>query len=215
MTRHRFVERLLNGPRAGRWRRRPRWVVRRTTQAGPAAQVLASAWPSAVAVAVSSLVASAVLFGAEGTHGRRSLIIVVVPWLAVRRLTDADQARRAPCVARRCSRMWRERSAPARRCVRRCLSRDRADASLRPQLADRVRCTWPTVGALDVALDAWCEREPSEGLRLAVAALTLGLDAGGAPGRALDGVAASLRERLAVDRRAGGAVSAKRGRQQS
>ena len=59
---------------------------------------------------------------------------------------------------------------------------------------------WPRVARSRVALQTWWERQPVEGLRMAVAALTLGIDAGGAHGRALDGVAESLRERLAVDR---------------
>lgn len=48
------------------------------------------------------------------------------------------------------------------------------------------------------ALEAWGTRSPSPGVRLAVAALCLGAETGGAQARAVDGVAATLRERLAV-----------------
>ena len=48
------------------------------------------------------------------------------------------------------------------------------------------------------ALEAWGTRSPSQGVRLAVAALCLGAETGGAQARAVDGVAATLRERLAV-----------------
>jgi tight adherence protein B len=50
------------------------------------------------------------------------------------------------------------------------------------------------------ALDRWTERRPVPGVRLAVGALTVALASGGAPARAVDGVAATLRERAEVDR---------------
>jgi tight adherence protein B len=49
------------------------------------------------------------------------------------------------------------------------------------------------------ALEAFAARRPSPGVRLAVAALCLGVDTGGAQARAVDGVAATMRERLAVE----------------
>lgn len=49
------------------------------------------------------------------------------------------------------------------------------------------------------ALEAWGARSPSPGVRLSVAALCLGAETGGAQARAVDGVAATLRERLAVE----------------
>ncbi len=49
------------------------------------------------------------------------------------------------------------------------------------------------------ALEALAERRPRPGVRLAVAALCLGIDTGGAQARAVDGVAATMRERLGVE----------------
>jgi tight adherence protein B len=49
------------------------------------------------------------------------------------------------------------------------------------------------------ALDAWHERGPRPGVRLAVAALCLGAETGGGQARAVDGVAATLRERQGVE----------------
>jgi tight adherence protein B len=49
---------------------------------------------------------------------------------------------------------------------------------------------------LSAALDAWAGRCPVAGVRLAVAALALGADTGGAQARAIDGVAATIRDRL-------------------
>lgn len=50
------------------------------------------------------------------------------------------------------------------------------------------------------ALDRWGGRRPLPGVRLAVSALALGAEAGGAHARAIDGVAATVRSRLAVGR---------------
>jgi tight adherence protein B len=48
------------------------------------------------------------------------------------------------------------------------------------------------------ALEALAARRPLPGVRLAVAALCVGVETGGAQARAVDGVAATLRDRLAV-----------------
>lgn len=52
--------------------------------------------------------------------------------------------------------------------------------------------------SLVTALDGWGRRRPLPGVTLAVSALGLGVETGGAHARALDGVAATLRARLAV-----------------
>lgn len=54
--------------------------------------------------------------------------------------------------------------------------------------------------ALAAALDRWGQRRPLPGVRLAVSALALGAETGGAHARAIDGVAATVRSRLAVGR---------------
>ena len=51
---------------------------------------------------------------------------------------------------------------------------------------------------LVAALEDWARRSSRSGVRLAVAALSLGAETGGAQARAVDGVAATLRDRLAV-----------------
>lgn len=50
------------------------------------------------------------------------------------------------------------------------------------------------------ALRRWTEGRPHPDLRLAAGALVVALSAGGSPARAVDGVAATLRERAEVDR---------------
>ncbi|HUR48807.1 MAG TPA: type II secretion system F family protein [Acidimicrobiales bacterium] len=48
------------------------------------------------------------------------------------------------------------------------------------------------------ALNAWADRQPSGSIRLAAAALSLGAETGGANARAVEGVASTVRQRLAV-----------------
>ena len=88
----------------------------------------------------------------------------------------------------------------------------RSGASLRQAVAE---AAGPTPGALGRelatvarqvergatlvdALEGLAARRPVPGVRLAVAALCLGVETGGAQARAVDGVAATLRDRLAV-----------------
>lgn len=52
--------------------------------------------------------------------------------------------------------------------------------------------------ALVAALDGWMARCPTRGVRLAVAALALAAESGGAAAKAIDGVAATLRANLAA-----------------
>jgi tight adherence protein B len=53
---------------------------------------------------------------------------------------------------------------------------------------------------LTEAMDRWADRRSSASVRLVVGVLTVALTSGGAPARAVDGVAATLRERAEVDR---------------
>jgi tight adherence protein B len=61
----------------------------------------------------------------------------------------------------------------------------------------RVSAVAKAVGVV-AALEEWSQRRPLPGVRLAVAALCLGVETGGAQARAVDGVAATLRQRLAT-----------------
>jgi tight adherence protein B len=63
---------------------------------------------------------------------------------------------------------------------------------------DRVDAATRRGVPLLVALDALAVRAPSAGVRLAVAALALGVETGGAQARAIDGVAMTLRDRFAA-----------------
>jgi tight adherence protein B len=88
----------------------------------------------------------------------------------------------------------------------------RSGASLRAAVAEAAAATDGALGAelarvdadarrgvpLVVALDALAVRLPLPGVRLAVAALSLGVETGGAQARAVDGVATTLRDRIAA-----------------
>jgi tight adherence protein B len=88
----------------------------------------------------------------------------------------------------------------------------RSGASLRQALAEAARVAAGALsddlagvakaaerGATPVAaLEHWARRRPTAGVRLVVAALSLGAEAGGARAQAVDGVAATLRQRLAA-----------------
>ncbi|MGQ0520662.1 MAG: type II secretion system F family protein [Actinomycetota bacterium] len=88
----------------------------------------------------------------------------------------------------------------------------RSGASLRQAVAE---AGWATPGPLGAdlravatavdrgagpgaALEGWAARRPQAGVRLVVAALCLGAETGGATARAVDAVAATLRQRLAA-----------------
>jgi tight adherence protein B len=88
----------------------------------------------------------------------------------------------------------------------------RSGASLRAAVAEAAVATGGRLGVeisrvdsdlrrgvpLVAALHAFAARLPSPGVRLAVAALGLGVETGGAQARAIDGVATTLRDRLAA-----------------
>ncbi len=90
----------------------------------------------------------------------------------------------------------------------------RSGASLVQAIAEAAATTPGTLGAelrrvitavengeaLVAAVDAWARLHASAVVRLAVSALGLGAETGGAHARAIDGVAATIRSRLAVNR---------------
>lgn len=184
-----------NEPQVRSWSRPPRWFAAR---AGLDEAVAERVWPAIVTITAAFLVGSTLLFGVAGLVGAGA-VIAAGPWLLVRRCAARAAQRRAralPVLLEDVARALRS-GASLRQALQ--LSVERADATLVPALRE-VSDALAHGGRLDAALARWLEQQPSEGLRLAVAALLLGIDAGGAHGRALDGVAASLRDRLAVDR---------------
>lgn len=154
-----------------------------------------TAWLAALAL----VPAVAVLLGGLGLAGVALLGVGAVPALVVRSRRGAAEARL-------------ETALPgALEAVARSL---RSGASLRQAVeeAGTARASGPQLGAelaragaeaaqgasLVSALEGVAARRPLPGVRLGVAALCLGAETGGAQARAVDGVAATVRERLAV-----------------
>lgn len=159
-------------------------------------------WPadrlwSAWLVATAVLCASALVAGGPGLAFVAVVVSIAAPGSAARALRGRGAARL-------------EASLPvALEAVARSL---RSGASLRQAVDESAQATPGTLGAdlarvaaesergvpVADALEAWSERRQLPGVRLAVAALGLGAETGGAQARAIDGVAATLRQRLAV-----------------
>jgi tight adherence protein B len=208
--RHRTVaERLASGSSSGGgWARRlpaaPPWLE---TAVGDAAvdvppQTVWAGWLAAILV--TALVAAAVAGVAVAVLA--VVAVVAVPLVALRaRRGEADRRveKELPLALEAVARSLRS-GASVRQAI--------AEAAAAPSGGDgkRGRGRLPTELAtvadqaghgagLIEALEALAVRRPGPGVRLAVAALCLGVDTGGAQARAVDGVAATMRERLAVE----------------
>lgn len=75
----------------------------------------------------------------------------------------------------------------------------RADPVVRRSLVEVRRAVHLGVG-LATALDDWARRCPTPAVRLTVASITLGLEAGGTTAQAIDAVASRVRDRLLLGR---------------
>ena len=189
--------RAADVPTAGRRpSRRPGWRRPWPTPPSPCPPAVAwTAWLGALAVGP----ALAAVAGGPGLAGVAAVALGVAPVLVVR-------SRRGGAGARL------EQALPgALEAVARSL---RSGASLRQAVeeAGRARAAGPQLAAelsraaaeagqgaaLVTALEGIAARRPLPGVRLGVAALCLGAETGGAQARAVDGVAATVRERLAV-----------------
>jgi tight adherence protein B len=173
----------------------PSWVGRRLEDAGVEIDPRTAWWGWAFVSPV--LVLAVAVVAGVGTAGLVALILVATPLVVMK-------ARRGQ------GRLRVERDLPAAlEAIARSL---RSGASVRQALAEagvaspgrlgrelltvagRVEHGEPLVSALESLVAG----PVSAGLRLAVAALCLGVETGGAQARAIDGVASTLRDRLAV-----------------
>ena len=175
----------------------PEWLVRRLALAGIEHEPhrLWLAWISATAV---SVVASTVV-GGPG--------LALVAAVALGAAPPAVLA----SASGRADRMLEEALPGALEAVARGL---RSGASLLQAIGEAATTTTGRLGreleavvaavargaSLTAAVDAWGAMHAVAGVRLAVSALALGAETGGGHARALDGVAASIRSRLAVSR---------------
>ncbi|HEX4904426.1 MAG TPA: type II secretion system F family protein [Acidimicrobiales bacterium] len=154
---------------------------------GALVAVRAAVRSSAVAATRRRLGVRAVLPSARRYVGR-----LVAPMLRAR--ADRAVERDLPEVLDAVARSLRSGSS-LRRAV------DEAAGSATGSLADdlaRVRRALDAGDPLGDALDRWAISRPVAGVRLAVAALSLGAETGGASAQAVDGVAATLRTNLGI-----------------
>lgn len=165
-----------------------------------------------IAGALAALTFVALVAARRGvdTRRRRRLVARLQPHPAAAEvLTDAT-ARVTGSIARRRSAMRIEHDLPlALESMARGL---RSGASLRTAIAEASLVVGGVLGddlgrvvrrvehgaSLADSLEEWTAERPLSGVRLAAAALALGAETGGTQARAVDGVAATLRERIAA-----------------
>ncbi len=175
----------------------PRWLLIRLASAGVEldARPLWATWVGAGAVVTGTAAAT----GGAGLAAVAVVALVVVPLVAL--AVGAGKA----------DRRLEEALPGGLEAVARAL---RSGASLVQAIAEAAATTPGPLGAelrrvttavdngeaLVAAIDAWGRLHASAAVRLAVSALGLGAETGGAHARAIDGVAATIRSRLGVNR---------------
>jgi tight adherence protein B len=173
----------------------PPWVADQLDRADLTAEA-ADLWTAWVGIAVGGVPLAAVA-GGPGLAVVAVLVLVGGPLLGLTLVADRRDRRleaRLPEALEGVARGLRS-GASLR------LALGEAAPALPGRLAEDVRAVVVAADGgvpLPAALEGWVERRPLPGVRLAVAALGLGAETGGAQARALDGVAQTLRGRLAV-----------------
>ena len=173
----------------------PRWLPARLADAGVAVAP-SSAWRAWLA-AITTAAGWAFLGAGAGAGVLAAAVAVAGPCLAWRLLRHRGASRV-------------EAALPA--AVEAVAASLRSGASLRQAVGEAAAATPGLLGTdlaqvaiatergggLIGALEAWADRRPLPGVRLAVAALCLCAETGGAAAQAVDSVAATLRQRLAA-----------------
>jgi tight adherence protein B len=173
----------------------PRWLAPALADAGFAVEP-ALAW-SLWCVCAAAVVPLSLLVGGPGPGAVAAAASVVVPLVVLRSRRGRGDARfeaALPAALEAVARTLRS-GASIRQAV------EEAAAATPGPLGDELARVVTAAGRgmpLVAALEELAERRPLPGVRLAVAALCLGIETGGAQARAVDGVAATLRERLGV-----------------
>ncbi|HZN13290.1 MAG TPA: type II secretion system F family protein [Acidimicrobiales bacterium] len=180
------------------WRRGvapPEWLATRLADAVVPVdgRVVATVWLAALILAP----AAAIVVGGPGLAAALVIALVVGPRLALRMLDGRRAAlveAALPIALEGMARTLRTGGS-----LRHAVAE--AAESIPPPLGDELHAVAAMVGRgapISVALATWVERCPLPGVRLAAAALALAAETGGAQARAVDGVAATIRERLAA-----------------
>ena len=175
--------------------RPPAWVAGALADAGLGADP-AVAWTAWLTGAGAALAVGLLLGGpALAALAVAALTVATLAALRARRgRADADLERALPGALEAVARGLRSGAS-----LNQALHE--ATATTRGRLGMELRRVTAEAGhgaGLVEALDRLAVRRPLPGVRLAVAALCLGMETGGAQARAVDGVAVTMRERLAV-----------------
>lgn len=217
-TTDRVRRRLAAGPHATRpvggrsVPRAPAAVQLALDEAGLTAEAGASAWRIWV-LAAPVMVGAAVLVGGTGLAGLAVVAVTGLPFgvlRAVRGRGDRRSDAALPDLVEDIARRLRTGSSLPQALAGAASGASAAHAEGKPldPAADPAAALSEVVaavergGVLTDELDRWAQRRPRPAVALAVAALTLGVATGGPQARALDAVAATLRDRDAVRREA-------------
>jgi tight adherence protein B len=177
-------------------------------------------WPAGMLVALLVVLSMGALVGARRAGRARVALARLSP--SVDRVSFRVEPPCMPAVVRGLTRRRRDGRADAalpdvleavarglRSGASLLLALDEAVATAGPLAGDLHRITAEATHGSDLAaaLERWSVARPLPGVQLAVSALCLGIEAGGAQARAVDGVAATLRQRhgVAAEARALGA----------
>lgn len=182
-------------PPAGRLRRVPAWMGPALAQIGRRldADRVWRLW----LVVLASAAAAGGLIGGLGAGLVAVLATVAAPlvaWRLLRQRSDDRLEAALPGVVDAVARSLRSGAS-----LRLALAETAAATTgpLAEELAAVAQAADRGASVVD-ALEGWGERQPTAGVRLVVSALCLGAETGGALARAVDGVAATLRQRLAA-----------------
>jgi tight adherence protein B len=176
----------------------PSWVARRVRRAGAPASAIDRWWRSGLGASIAAVVLTAVV----GGPGAAVLVAALAPLVVVLALASVGD-RAAVLVDRELPLVLATVAAGVRSgaslplAVREGAARARGPAG--EDLAMVADSLAAGRGLLEV-LDAWTHDRPTPGVRMAGAALALAAETGGAGARTIDGVASTLRDRVAVDR---------------
>jgi tight adherence protein B len=183
------------------WRRRSRIgglhrpQPRRSPWAEPAPGAL-TASPAAIFAAVAATVAAGVLIAPVLILAAGLTALAARHWWhrRIRAVTDRRRREQLPEALARMAGALRTGSSLTHALIE---AGDGTDAPLGPELSQLARTAEQGEPLLAV-LDQWADSHADTGTRLAATALALASVVGTTPARAIDGVAATLRERLAL-----------------
>ena len=176
----------------------PRSVRRRLRRAGVPVAGADLIWRASVVTAAGAVTGAAAVGGVGA-----AVLVVVIGGLVVLLVVAAVGDRAAVLVDQALPGVLATIAAGVRSGASLTVAVAEGAGRARGPVAEDLAAVVDSLGAgasLVEALDRWTRERPTPGVRMAGAALSLAAETGGAGARTIDGVAATLRDRLAVDR---------------